>query len=174
MFCGNYTDSAMVSKDYRVFVELGYPQLDRIVYEDNEWAIIEYYNAPLVPSLTKWKHIYKGFRNIEFNESFAKKLIRQIDPQYPEFWANELNKTKRIYQAKDAEETENIEWVQKTLPKLLKNENLMQRVARYGTRELNPDRIALAIAKDSPQKARDLGISVTNEHVPTGKKEILC
>lgn len=174
MFCGNYIDSAVVSKDYRVFVDLGYPQLDRLKYQDGEWCIIEYQNAPLVPSLTKWKRIYNGFRNMEFTESFAKKLIRQIDPQYPEFWAHELKKTQQMLQAKDAQETENLEWVQKTLPKMLKNENLMQRIARYGTRELNPDRIALAIAKDSPHKARDLGITVENEHVPTGKKEKLC
>lgn len=174
MFCGNYLESAMVSKDYRVFVELGYPQLDRIVYEDGEWAIIEYQNAPLVPSLTKWKRIYNGFRNMEFNESFAKKLIRQIDPQYPEFWANELKKTKNMIAAKDAVDADNLEWVEKTLPKILKNESLRNRLAKYGMRELNPDRIALAIAKDSPQKARDLGIKVTNEHVPTGAKERIC
>jgi len=169
-----YLDSPFVGPYYKMLCDLNYPQLDITVLEDGEWYIYEMLNAPVVPSLTKWQPVYKGFRNIEINSGIVAKLVRQIDPQYPEFWAREIIKSESLLKEKVERANFEEEWVERMVPKFLKNEALMNRVARYGVRELDPARIALAIAKESPSTARSLGIKVANEHVHTGKREALC
>ena len=174
MFQGDYRDSSMVSDRYPVFVELGYPQLDVETFEDGSWAILEYINAPLIPSLTSWKWVYKGFHNIEFSSALAAKLIRQIDPQYPEYWAQELLKSTKLLTEKNERARFEEDWTERMVPQMMANPALMERVARYGMRELDPARIALAIAKENPGAARSLGIKVDNEHIKTGTRESLC
>ncbi len=174
MFHADYSDSSFVGPHYKLLCELGYKQLDIQVLEDGEWYIYEMLNAPVVPSLTKWQPVYKGFRNVEINSGIVSKLIRQIDPQYPEFWANEIIKSEKLLKEKADRANFEEEWVERMVPRFLKNEALMNRVARYGPRELDPARIAMAIAKESPSTARSLGIKVDNEHVHTGKRERLC
>lgn len=173
MFHGDYRNSSFVSDHYRTFVELGYPQLDVEHFEDGSWAIREFLNAPLVPSLTRWKWIYKGFENIEFSAGLAAKLVRQIDPQFPEFWAREALKTKGIIDEKQSRIRFENDWADRMAPIILRNPGLMDRIARYGMRELEPERIALAIAKDNPAAARKMGIRVDNENIKTGQRTSL-
>jgi len=139
-FC--YADSGMVSRYYPMFCKLGYPQLDVIRFEDGEWCIIEYLNAPLVPSLTKWHHVLKGLRNIEITEGFLKKFIRQIDPRERAFWDREQNATNRMEQEK-IEQEQFIEYrVEQTVKALSKNEALKERIAKNGVQELDLHKIA--------------------------------
>jgi len=174
MFHASYLDSSFVGPHYPMFVEMRYPQLDITVFDDGEWLVYEMLNAPVVPSLTQWKPILKGLRNIEINSGTVGKLIHQIDPQYPEFWAREALKTKGILGERESRIQFEEDWAEKMAPKILRNPGLMERIARFGMRELDPARIALAIAKENPAVARAMGIRVDNEHVHTGKREKLC
>lgn len=174
MFHANYADSSFVGPHYPMFVKLGYNQLDIEVFDDGEWAVREMLSAPVVPSLTTWKYILKGLRNIEINSGTVGKLIHQIDPQYPEFWAREALKTKGILGEKNSRiEFEN-DWAEKMAPKILRNPGLMERISRFGMRELDPARIALAIAKENPAAARAMGIRVDNENIHTGQRTAIC
>jgi hypothetical protein len=132
----------MVSKFYPMFCALGYPQLDIVRYEDGEWSIIEYVNAPLVPSLTKWQHVLKGMRNIEITEGFIKRFVRQIDPRERQFWERENEATDAMEKEKDAQEQHAYELSDRTAAVLLKNEALKERIAKNGVIELDLNRIA--------------------------------
>lgn len=148
--------------------------LDLLKFEDGEFAIIEMLNAPLVPSLTRWQYVLKGMRNIEFSESLARKFIKQLDPHEPEFWIREYEASRKVVDLKDKQAEAQEDWAEWMGNALKHNSGLMERVAKYGTRELHPDQIAYRIAQASPQIARSMGITVTQEHKVTGAKEILC
>lgn len=153
-----YVDSYFVSDKYRIFCELGYPELDINVFNDGSWAILEMINAPVIPCLTKFKYILKGMKNIEFNRSFAEKFVKQIDPRLPEFWEREIKKTMKLEQDSINHEKFVDDLVEKTVARLRKNDALNERVAKYGPSELLPEKIAFQIYKDSPAIARGMGI----------------
>jgi hypothetical protein len=140
-----YMNSAMVSKYYPMFCLMGYPQLDIIRYEDGEWSIIEYENAPLVPALTKWKHVLTGLRNIEITEGFVRKYVRQIDPQFQAFWDRERERTEKMEAEKEYLETQVEEKVDAVVKQLSKNDDLKERIAKNGPGELALEKLALAI-----------------------------
>lgn len=165
-FQADYRDSAFTSEYYPMFVELGYPQLDIKRWEDGEWAILEMDNAPVVPSLTRWKYILTGLRHIEITSAFLARYVRQIDPRFPEFWEREAAKSKAIEDEQAWAERAREDVAMKTAKELLKNEALKERVARYGVRELTPEWISYRLWQSSERKARDLGVRVTD--VPKG------
>ena len=142
-----YCSSSMVSNWYPMFCDLGYPQLDVIKYEDGEWCIIEYLNAPLVPSLTKWHHVLRGIRNTEITEGFLKKYVRQIDPREREVWDREQEKTEAMEAEKLAQEKFAERKADEVSKVLSKNEDLKERFAKNGAIELSLDRIARHIPK---------------------------
>jgi hypothetical protein len=132
----------MVSKYYPMFCALGYPQLDVVKYDDGEWSIIEYVNAPLVPSLTKWQHVLKGLRNIEITEGFIKKFVRQIDPKEKQFWEREQARTEHMEKEKEEQEKHAIESADRTANVLMKNEALKERFVKNGAIELDLSQLA--------------------------------
>jgi hypothetical protein len=159
-FQADYSDCSMVSEYYPIMQRIGYPQLDIKRFWDGEWAIKEYLNPPLVPSLTEWKYILKGLRNLPISEGFILDQIKSLDPQYTQFWIRELEKELAVEKNNEKNEQNRRESVEKTIQELLKNEALKERVAKFGIREMTPERIAYRIAQDSPSKARELGIKV--------------
>jgi hypothetical protein len=169
MLDADYSDCSFVSQYWPMFRDLGFPQCDVVFYEDGEFSFIEYYNAPLIPSQTRFMHIAKGFRNIEFNESLIKRVLTKIDPRNPEFWADQILKSTKLEEEKAQKQEADEDWAQKTIPLLLKNDALKERVARYGASEISLDKIALAIAKSDPRKAKQLGIRFENK-----KGEMVC
>lgn len=169
-----YLDSSFVSKHYKIFCDLSYPMLDVLEFEDKEWAIIEMLNAPLVPSLTKWQYVLKGMRNVEVSEGLVRKFIKQLDPHEPEFWVKEYEESRKVIDLKNKQATEQEDWSEWMGNALKSNAGLMERVAKYGAKELHPDQIAYRIAEASPATARSMGITVTQEHKVTGAREKLC
>lgn len=154
-----YVDSAFVSDKYRIFCELGYPQLDVQFFEDGSWAILEMLNAPLIPSMTKFKYILKGIENVEFSRSFVEKFVKQLDPAKGFFWERE----DRLARESEEQGIKGDEFIAElaadTMKKLAKCDTLTERLAKNGADELTPERLAFNIYKDSPAKARELGIN---------------
>jgi hypothetical protein len=161
-----YLDSDFVGPHYRMMCELGYPQLDIKQWDDGEWAILEMLNAPLMPSYTKFHYILKKIRHVEITESNVKRLVRQIDPNYPEFWLREAQKTAAVDNEHAAKEKHSEDLVTRMCAAVTKNPDMMDRIARFGVSELNPDKIALRVAQNYPAEARKLGIHVYDERVP--------
>ena len=172
-FHADYSDSGFVSDKYPIFQKLGYPQIDVSFFEDGSWSLLEMHNAPVIPDLTKFNWIAKNLKNVEFNEGNVMYLIRNSDPRNPEFWAKEIAKSMVLEKQHVDKQNKDQEWIEDIVPKLMQNQALMDRVARYGSRELSIDRIALAIAKQTPGLAKKLGIKVSEEHVPTGHRKQL-
>lgn len=82
----NWYPSSMCSKYYVWFVEMGYPNLDIREQADGEWAIIEYYNSPVIPSLTRWNYVLHGMRNIIPSPGFVTKYVGMLDLRKREAW----------------------------------------------------------------------------------------
>lgn len=157
MYC-----NCMTSEYYPLFCELGYPELDVQFYEDREWAIIQFENAPIVPSLTKWRVVFSGFRNIEFNASFAKKLVNMIDNRKKEFWDNLEAKELAAKKEKEAAENQRVEAYADVAQKLARNPALMERAEKQGVEAFNLNSILKAL---SPHQVRNvLGPSVQIFH----------
>jgi hypothetical protein len=146
------------SDDYHIFCELGYPQLDRIVYEDGEWAIREFYTQPIMPCQTQWKVIFSGFRNVEFNRSFVKRMIEMIDLERREFWERmEMEEQERREQEKAAINAR-ADLHAQAAKELVKNDALMERAAKMGPSAFSLDSI---LREMSPHQVRSvLGPSV--------------
>ena len=124
------------------FVELGYPQLDIVTFEDGEWAIREFYSCPIIPSMTQWKYVLQGMRNIEITKSFVEKWCRKLDLTRKEFWDAEEAKTQKVETEHAAVEVHRQEFADEALKIIKKNEDLVERVAKNGIQEINLDNIA--------------------------------
>jgi hypothetical protein len=148
MYC-----NSMTSEYYPMFCELGYPQLDVQFYDDREWAIIEFENAPLIPSLTKWRVIFSGFRNVEFNRSFVKKMIEMIDLEKKEFWERLEEEEKERLEHDQSVENNRLDMYEHTAKQLAKNDNLMNRAVKIGPSAFSLDAI---LSEMSPHQVRSV------------------
>lgn len=149
-------DSYMLSPYYKMFVEMGFPQLDIRVFKDGEWAIREFHNAPLVPSLTKWKYVLSGMRNIEISESFIRKYLWSIDPRQKRFWEHDDETRKKEDEERAYYENERAERTMALGKQLAKNEDLMNEAYRIGPAAFDLENIAKKIYKERPWKLKDL------------------
>jgi hypothetical protein len=122
-------------------VELGYPNIDVQQWKDGEQAIIEFYNSPNIPSLTRWNFVLTGLRNIEITPGFLTRYIHQLDLHRKEVWEAAEAKSREADERhatleKHAEDTANAAF------KVLRgNDDLMQRVAKNGISEIDPNKI---------------------------------
>lgn len=137
-----YLDSAFVGPFYEWFVDLGYPQCDLVKLESGEWGIIEMLNAPLCPSMTQWRYIAQGFRNIEPTMSRCKKILEDCDPTRRALWDREEEKTRKV-EADHAAREERAELVADELTaSITRNPDLRERIAKRGLTEMLPHKIA--------------------------------
>lgn len=142
MYPYTYLDSPFVGPYYEWFCDLGYPQCDLQVFKDGSWAILEMHNAPLVPSLTKFNWIAKGFRNADITKSRIKRILEQIDPRKQWIWDIEREKTRQIDSEHESRETFVQERVEEAMDGIRRNPDLQERVAKNGIQEIMPHNIA--------------------------------
>lgn len=149
-------DSYMISKYHHIFVDLGFPQLDVKQFEDGEWSIREFHRSPVVPSLTTWKHVLTGMRNVEISEGFIRAYLWKIDPRTKAFW--EKDESERIAEEKTRAyyENEKIERVMQLGKQLSKNEALMERARRIGPAAFDLENIGRQIHAERPWKLKAL------------------
>jgi hypothetical protein len=135
------------SKYHDWFVEMGYPQLDIQKYEDGEWAIIETLNRPVVPSMTRFKVILQGMKNVEISRGFIEKYVKQIDPLRKEFWDRERRATQQAEDAVEIRERHAEDSAERAAAAIVGNDALMERITRNGLSEMNLDKIAKHVPK---------------------------
>lgn len=71
--------SYICSEFYPWFCELGYPNCDIQEYQDGSWRIVEYLNAPIIPSLTRVAHVIGPIQNLIISKSFIEKYLGMLD-----------------------------------------------------------------------------------------------
>lgn len=148
------------SDDYHIFVSLGYPQLDRITYCDGEWAIREFYNRPIIPSLTKWRVVFSGFRNIEFSYSFVKKMIEMIDNQKEQYW-RDLDKIERDFIEHDESiQRSRVQNAMDVAERLMKKEKFMEAIHRIGRNAFKMENIIRGLPREHVTKALGPNVKV--------------
>lgn len=148
--------SYMHSPYHHIFVELGFPQLDIKRFPSGEWAIREFIRSPVVPSLTPWKYVLTGLRNIEITKGFIEKYLWQIDPRNKAFWEKEEADRLRAEKERDYYENERAERIMQLGKQLSKNEDLMEQANRIGPAAFDLENIGRKIYKERPWKLKDL------------------
>ena len=146
--------SSMVSEYYCWFVELGYENLDilqhRSTYEvpsgylttfDGTWSIIEYYNSPIIPSLTRWNYVLAGINDQEISASFVEKMVGMLDLRRKQVWDMAEAKTKAMEDEKESLEKHAQDIAERAKNLILSNPNVVERIARNGLSEMNPTSI---------------------------------
>jgi hypothetical protein len=146
--------SSVVSEYYTWFCDLGYPNLDIIKHRDTvpyrggylscesgEWSIIEYYNAPIIPSLTKWNYVLTGIRNTLITEAFVTDWVKKLDLRRKQYWDMCDEETRKMEEEHARIEKMQDEFATDTARDILRNEALMERVAKNGFQELMPENI---------------------------------
>lgn len=133
----NYLDSAFVSDKYKLFCDLGYPQLDLVVHKDGSWSILEMLNAPLISGLTRWNYILKNIRNQEISEAFISRMLERINPMKREFWEIERQKEAALDLEEIRKANHREDSVNRAMKIVKKNEGLVERIARNGIGEMD-------------------------------------
>jgi hypothetical protein len=146
----------MISKYHHIFVDLGVPQLDVRRWDDGSWAIREFHRSPVVPSLTPWKYVLTGLKNIEISEGFIRKYLWQIDPRTKAFWQKDDDERKEEEGRRAYYENEKAERILQLGKQLAKNEGLMERAARIGPAAFDLENIGRKIYADQPWKCKNL------------------
>lgn len=136
-----------VSKYHGWFVELGYPELDVNQFPDGSWEIIQYFNRPIIPSLTRYQAVLSGLKNIEISRGFIEKYVGQVDMARKEFWRREEAQTALAEREHAATEKHRQDSVARAAKAITQNPDLMDRIARNGLQEMDPTRIARHIPR---------------------------
>jgi hypothetical protein len=137
-----YLNSPFVGPHYEWFCELGYPQCDLHIFPTGEWAILEMMNAPLIPSLTAWRWIAKGFRNIEPQQSRVAKILDRCNPQKQQMWDEEEARSALLESQIKAREERADEVATEWTKAVMRNPDLVDRIAQNGIEEVLPHKIA--------------------------------
>jgi hypothetical protein len=149
-----YVDSPFVSRHYKMFCDLGYPQLDIFEWNDGEWAIGQYWNAPLVPSMTKFNYILTGLRNVEKSTSFVREYVDILDVTRHAYWHIEEEKSIAAEEQQDKKEKYIEDSAERKMQILRRSPHLMERIMKFGLKEMGFDRMFHTL---EPWEKRRLG-----------------
>ncbi len=140
---GYYADypSKMVSKYYCWCKDQGYPELDVTRYDDGEWALIQYHQTPLIPSLTRWSFVLQGLRNMEITPVIIKKYADQLNLEKQHVWAEQDRADREAIRQAKEEDRRSEDFATRMLAGVKQNPALMERIYKNGFKELNPMRM---------------------------------
>lgn len=142
------------------FVEMGYPELDVLQYEDGEWWIVQYYNAPVIPALTRWQTVLGPMRNVEIGYGFCWRWARALDAHRKEYLDKEEAKSRAAEEEWEAVERHAEDSAEKAATAIIRNPDLMERIARNGFEEMELNRIAKYVPKTEKVKPKFKGVKV--------------
>jgi len=142
----------MVSEYYTWFVDLGYPNLDIVRHRENywiesdrswltadgSWSIIEYYNAPIIPSLTRWNFVLANVNDHEISASFVEKMVKMLDLRRKEYWDLCEAKTKAMEDEREALERHAQDIASRATDLIMRTPTVVERIAKNGLQEMDP------------------------------------
>ncbi len=133
--------STMCSDYYCWFVEMGYPELDLRIYSDGSWGILQYLNTPIIPSLTKHMPMLQGIKNVEISYSFIKYHCDKLNIRNRHVWDEQDRTERRALEEVALEERRAADFAEQMMKGIRGNDDLLQRIAKNGLRELQPMRL---------------------------------
>lgn len=139
--------SYMCSPWHCWLVELGYPELDVLRYDDGEWAIIQYLNQPLIPCQARWQIVLQGMRRVEISAGFIAKYVAECDMHRKAFWEREEAATRAADQRELDMDRHREDVAEKASQAITRNPDLMRRIARNGLQEMSLDKIVRHIPR---------------------------
>lgn len=153
--------SSLCGPYYVWFCELGYPNLDIVEHNttyqlddgtflsapDGSWSIIEYYNAPVIPSLTRWNFVLSDIRHVAPSPGFIKKYVQQLDLRRKEVWDALDAKEKAQDEEKARVEGHAQDTAERAKNVIMGNPALVERIAKNGLQEINLNKIASNIPR---------------------------
>jgi len=133
--------SYICSPYYRWFCELGYDNCDIEEYADGSWRIVEYLNAPIIPSLTRVAHVLGPIQNLIISRSFIEKYLGMLDIRkkaYHEVLAEKETKLKldSDYAERSAQD------FAKRAAQIVSGGEVMDRIKKSGVKEMDLESIA--------------------------------
>lgn len=161
LFKWNYI-SSMQSEYHSWFQLNGFPELDILKYEDGSWYVIQYYNAPLIPSMTRWQTVLGEMRNVEISSAFLLKYLKQLDITKKAFWDREEAKTKETEEEFERVEKHREESAEFATQAIVRNPNLMNRIAKNGLCEMDLGYIANHVPTQEIGKPRKITGVISN------------
>lgn len=126
---------------------MGYPELDVLKYEDGEWWIIQFYNSPVIPSLTKWQTVLGPMRNVDLSYGFCHRWALALDAHRKEYLAKEFAKSQEADDEWEATERHAEDSAQRAATAIIRNPGLMERISRNGLKEMDLRSIAKYVPK---------------------------
>jgi hypothetical protein len=132
---------------YSWMVELGYPNLDIQKWNDGEWAIIEFYQAPIIPAETRWNFVLQGLKNILITPGFVERYVHGLDLHRKEVWQALDAKEKDQDEEKARLDKHAEDTAERAKNVIMGNEALMERIVKKGLKEMDLDKIAKNIPR---------------------------
>jgi DNA-binding protein H-NS len=133
--------SYICSPFYSWFVELGYPNCDIEEFQDGSWRIVEYLNAPIIPSLTRVAHVIGPIRNLIISKSFIEKYLSMLDIRKKAYHEILEEKSEKLRLESEHAERSAQDFA-KRAAKIVAGGEVMDRIAKYGVKEMDLNSIA--------------------------------
>lgn len=163
--------SYMCSQYHQWFIDMGYPELDVMEKNDGCWYIIQYYNRPVIPALTRWQVVLGPMRNVEISRGFIQKYVNDLDMHKRGFWEREERKTQEVEQEQTRENERRIEYANKAHEAITRNPDLMERIAENGLSEMDVPSIARHVPRSEVVKSTLKGEKVNASSSESGTKD---
>lgn len=153
------------SKYHGWFQDLGYPELDIMTKENGEWWIIQYYNSPVIPCLTKWQTVLGPMRNVEISYGFCHKYTQKLDITKRAFWDAEEAKSREVEEEWEAREKHNEDLVERAHEAFVRNPDFMERFAKNGVKEMDLSSFEKVVPRSEIVKPRVKGVAAHGEPI---------
>lgn len=142
---------------------MGYRNLDIHKEQSGEWFIIQTLDGGLVPCETRWQPVLGPMKNVEISFSFCQKYINDLDIRKKAFWAREEAKTKAVMDETEKTHKRGKEFAERATVAVMKNPDLVQRIAKNGLKEMDLRYLGMRIPKHELEKPLK-GVKVDVSH----------
>ena len=137
----NWYPSSICSQYYVWFVELGYPNCDIEEFSDGSWRIVEYLNAPIIPSMTMVSHVLGPIENLIISRSFIEKYLGMLDIRKKAYHEVLEEKSEKLKSESEYAERAAQDFAARAA-KIVSGGEVMDRIAKYGIKEMDLTSIA--------------------------------
>lgn len=133
--------SYICSPYYKWFVEMGYPNCDIEEYGDGSWRLVEYLNAPIIPSLTRVAHVLGPIQNLIISRSFIEKYLGMLDIRKKAYHEVLAEKEAKLKLDSDYAERSAQDFA-KRAAQIVSGGEVMDRIKKSGVKEMDLESIA--------------------------------
>jgi hypothetical protein len=130
------------------FVEMGYPELDIVEYEDGSWDIIQFIGQTVIPAETKWQVVLGGIKNQLKTYSFCEYWAKRLDMHKKFFWdLEDFNQKKHLMDAE--EQDRHVEDLAERMTHVITHTpTMMERIVKNGAGEMLLHKLACHVPKN--------------------------